>query len=190
MGMVLRSPAFPDFGWMPDRYTSEPHVSPPLVWWDVPRGAESLALVCDDLEHADDRCFRWALCDIPAQKRSIVEGYPAIVRLSVACQGANDFGSIGYYGPCPDGASPTHHRRFRLFALGIPTLGLISGASCQAIFARALDSAVEVAQLVGARPSYTASATDQVARAAVWDGSRPAASKGPEEPAAPGRVPS
>ncbi len=191
MGMVLRSPAFPELGWIPDRYASEAHVSPPLVWWDVPGRARSLALICDDLDDPSGRCFRWGLCDIPAQKRAIIEGYPATPRTRYTCQGTNDFGSVGYHGPCLHDGARTHHLRFRLFALEVPTLGHVPGASCRAIFARALEAAMEVAQLVGARPSaWPIEEGCHPEEASVWDARRPTVAREPQEPTAPGRAPS
>jgi Raf kinase inhibitor-like YbhB/YbcL family protein len=188
MGMVLRSPAFPDLGCIPDRYASERHLSPPLVWWDVPLEARSFALVCDDLDGADGRCFRWALCDIPGQKRAIVEGYPAVARTSYTCQGTNDFGAIGYHGPCAREGVLTHHLRFRLFALRVSTLGLAPGVSCRAIFARAFEASMEVAQLVGARPSRWPAEAGQEQPGSAWDVARHTVAREPREPAAPGRA--
>jgi Raf kinase inhibitor-like YbhB/YbcL family protein len=191
MGMVLRSTAFPDLGWIPDRYVSEPHRSPPLVWWNVPREARSFALVCDDLDAKDGRCLRWALCDIPAQKRAIVEGYPSIRRTRYTCQGTNDLGTLGYHGACGRDGARTRHLRFRLFALGVPTLGLAPGVCGRAIFARAVEASLEVAQLVGARPWYGATELDEAATATATapDGARAAVTRGPREPSAPGRAP-
>ncbi len=164
MGMVLRSPVFPDFGWMPDRFACEgaAGVSPPLVWWDVPPRARSLVIVCDDLDPTDDRRFRWAICDIPAAKREIAEAYPATPATAYTRQGMNDFGVVGYFGGCERGGAGARHFRFRLFAVALPTLGYAPGTSARLILARAIDEAIDVAQLIGARPSSEATMANVV----------------------------
>src|SRR5207247_3244469 len=61
-------------------------------------------------------CFHWSVLDIdPA-----TSGLPRNVSPSAAKpqQGRNDFGKVGYGGPCPP--SGTHHYRFTLTALAAP----------------------------------------------------------------------
>ena len=41
--------------------------------------------------------------------------------------GINDFGKAGYGGPCPP-PGPAHRYYFRLYALGVESLGLAEGA--------------------------------------------------------------
>jgi hypothetical protein len=57
------------------------------------------------------------LYNLPAGTRAIPEGLPALGQLpDGALQGRNDFGEIGYGGPCPPPGSP-HHYVFTLYAL-------------------------------------------------------------------------
>ena len=54
---------------------------------------------------------------LPADVRSLDEGVPGDATLANgAKQGKNDFGKIGYGGPCPPGGS-AHHYHFKLYAL-------------------------------------------------------------------------
>ena len=71
--------------------------------------------------------IHWVLYDIPAVTRELPVGVPKQGQLSDnSRQGKNDFGKIGYGGPCPPGG--THHYVFSLYALDT-TLGLPAGAS-------------------------------------------------------------
>jgi Raf kinase inhibitor-like YbhB/YbcL family protein len=57
------------------------------------------------------------LYDLPAETRALPEGLPALGQLpDGALQGRNDFGEIGYGGPCPPPGAP-HHYIFTLYAL-------------------------------------------------------------------------
>jgi len=62
----------------------------------------------------------WVLFNVPANIRQLPEGIPAQQQLqNGALQGRNDFGGIGYAGPCPPPGT-THRYRFTLYALDKP----------------------------------------------------------------------
>lgn len=126
--MVLRSPAFAEGGMIPSRYTCDgDDVSPGLAWSDVPDGAESFALVCDDPDAPAGTWVHWVLYDLPPAARELAERVPADPQLRAGGRhGMTDFGRIGYGGPCPPGG--THRYFFRLYALD-RTLGLAAGAT-------------------------------------------------------------
>jgi Raf kinase inhibitor-like YbhB/YbcL family protein len=118
----LSSPAFPDGGAIPKAYTCDGNdASPPLAWSGVPESARSLALVCEDPDAPGGTFTHWLIVDIPAAATALKEGVSAGDRVEVlpgapaARQGKNDFGKLGYGGPCPP--KGTHHYIFRLFAL-------------------------------------------------------------------------
>jgi Raf kinase inhibitor-like YbhB/YbcL family protein len=59
----------------------------------------------------------WVIYDIPATITALPEHVPALETLSNgASQGVNDFGRVGYGGPCPPPGKP-HRYFFRLYAL-------------------------------------------------------------------------
>lgn len=114
----LRTGAFRPNGPIPARYTCHGvGTSPALRWSAVPAGTRSLALVVEDPDAPSGIWVHWVIYNIPAHTRSLPSGVPHRPRLSDgACQGLNDFGKIGYDGPCPP-PGRVHHYHFRLFAL-------------------------------------------------------------------------
>jgi Raf kinase inhibitor-like YbhB/YbcL family protein len=113
--MTLLSAAFPPGGAIPVRYTCDgADISPPLSWSGVPSGTRQLALIVQDL---DVRFLHWAVAGIDPRVRSLaVDAIPA-----GAVQGLNDFGRVGYGGPCPSRGGRPHRYRFTLYALATAT---------------------------------------------------------------------
>jgi Raf kinase inhibitor-like YbhB/YbcL family protein len=110
---TLTSTAFADGEPIPRKHTCDGEdVSPDLNWEGVPDGAGALVLVVDD---PDARGFvHWLVYDMTASGSG---GLPEAVSESPEAppQGANDFGRIGYGGPCPP--SGEHRYVFTLYAL-------------------------------------------------------------------------
>ena len=117
MTLALSSAAFQDGGSIPDRYTCEGQdISPQLSWSEPPAGTQSLALIVDDID-TSGKFTHWVIFNIPSTSRELAETVPAQPQLSGgALQGKNDFGNIGYGGPCPPSGKP-HRYRFTLYAL-------------------------------------------------------------------------
>ena len=112
--MNLRSPAFENGEWIPPRYTCEgENLSPPLAWSGVPEEARAMALVLDDPDAPAKVWVHWVLYNLPPGAGMIPEGSRGLE--ATAREGRNDFGDLGYGGPCPPRG--THRYRFRLFAL-------------------------------------------------------------------------
>jgi Raf kinase inhibitor-like YbhB/YbcL family protein len=114
----LTSSAFADGDAIPREFSCDAaNVSPPLAWTGVPAGTAALVLVVDD---PDARGFvHWIVLDLAGHDGELPKGVSPTA--SSPQQGRNDFGKIGWGGPCPP--SGTHHYRFTLTALGAP-LGL------------------------------------------------------------------
>jgi Raf kinase inhibitor-like YbhB/YbcL family protein len=112
---------------IPARYTCDgANVSPDIQWSAPPAGTKSIAIVMDDSD-TPLLFTHWLAYDIPANTRDIPEGASTpSTRLGHAAEGANNFGNIGYGGPCPP--SGTHHYNFRVYALDVD-LTLPSGQS-------------------------------------------------------------
>jgi len=122
--MKLESSAFGTEGTIPIKYSCDGEdVSPPLSWQGAPEGTQSLALICDDPDAPGMTFVHWLIYNIPAEGQQLPENVPNRERLeSGALQGENNFGKVGYGGPCPPGG--THRYFFRLYALdGMLDLG-------------------------------------------------------------------
>ena len=120
MSFAIKTAAFTNGGEIPRKYTcSGENVSPALSWAETPLQARSLALICDDPDAPGGTWTHWIVWNIPAQTSSLPEAVAASQETIAggARQGKNDFGRIGYGGPCPPPGKP-HRYFFRLFALG------------------------------------------------------------------------
>ena len=92
-------------------------ISPQLTWNAPPAGTASFALIVTDPDAPGRTFLHWVLYDLPAGTRALPEGLPTHGQLADGSrQGRNDFGNIGYGGPCPPGHAP-HHYVFTLYAL-------------------------------------------------------------------------
>ena len=118
MAMEIKSSAFKAQEKIPAKYTCEgADVSPPLSWTDVPEKTQGLALICDDPDAPMGTWVHWVIYDLPTETRELPEGMtPKEVIENGARQGVNDFGKVGYGGPCPP-PGPAHRYFFKLYAL-------------------------------------------------------------------------
>jgi hypothetical protein len=111
--LALRSDAFGDGEAIPGRYTCDgANVSPPLAWTDVPEEAGAFAVIVRDPDA--DGFVHWVLTDIPAHTTSLPDGQGDTIGIA----GRNDFGRVGWGGPCPP--SGEHRYEFTLYALTAP----------------------------------------------------------------------
>ena len=119
---TIESPAFGHKEFIPERFTCDgPNVSPTLLWSHVPAGTKSFALICDDPDAPVGTWVHWVIYNIPADVNKLDEGVPRKDTLSNGiAQGKNDFGYIGYGGPCPPKGNP-HRYFFKLYALDVET---------------------------------------------------------------------
>jgi Raf kinase inhibitor-like YbhB/YbcL family protein len=123
MPLSLASPAFEHGGEIPARHTCDAEdLSPALVWSDAPEGTRSLALIVDDPDAPVGTFTHWVAWGIDPAAEMLEEGQ------SPAIEGANDFGTTGYRGPCPPPGHGPHRYSFRLHALDAE-LDLERGAS-------------------------------------------------------------
>lgn len=118
MDLEITNDIFNEGEIIPDKYTcSGEDISPPLNWSDVPEAAQSLALICDDPDAPGQTWVHWVIYNIPVDSDSLNENVPTDKKLKNGIlQGENDFGQIGYGGPCPP-PGPAHRYLFKLYAL-------------------------------------------------------------------------
>ena len=127
------------------------NASPALAWAHPPTGTRSFAVLMLDPDAPGGVWWHWAVFDIPATARSLQAdaGDPTRHLLPPgAVQVDNDFGSLGYAGPCPP-PGPPHHYRLLLYALRVANLGLDPGASAAQVAANAQANALAQAEIVG-----------------------------------------
>ncbi len=115
--MEIKSSAFKEGEIIPVKYTCDNiDISPPLEWSQVPDGTKTFALICDDPDAPVGTWVHWVLFNLPGNILELSENVPKIeVLKNGARQGKNDFGKIGYGGPCPPGG--THRYYFKIYAL-------------------------------------------------------------------------
>ncbi|MBI2039034.1 MAG: YbhB/YbcL family Raf kinase inhibitor-like protein [Candidatus Niyogibacteria bacterium] len=114
--MKISSSAFAAGARIPVEYTCDSSDRiPPLLFSDIPAGAQSLVLIMDDPDVPEsvrpDRMWdHWICWNIPSATASIIEGQepPGMI-------GKNSGGKPGYMGPCPPDRE--HRYFFKLYAL-------------------------------------------------------------------------
>ena len=111
---------------IPSQFTcSGAGLSPQLAWSAPPAGTSSYALVVTDPDAPGGSFVHWVLYDLPAGRRALAEGLTQAPE--GARQGRNDFGDLGYGGPCPPPGA-AHHYVFAFYALDAK-LNLPEGAT-------------------------------------------------------------
>jgi hypothetical protein len=137
------SSAFAVGGTIPRRHSCDGEDrSPPLSWTAPPPGSRSLALILDDPDAPGGRFVHWLAWGIGPDTGGLAEGEPAPL------EGRNDFGTVGYRGPCPPRGRGRHRYRFRLHALG-DELRLAPGAGIAELEQALRDNVLAVAELIG-----------------------------------------
>jgi hypothetical protein len=117
---TLTSTSFAAGDAIPRRFTCDGEdISPDLAWDGMPDGTAALVLLVDDPDAGG--WVHWIVLDVDGSQTGAlplgVSASPDAPR-----QGRNDFGEIGWGGPCPP--SGTHRYTFTLYALAAP-LGLV-----------------------------------------------------------------
>ena len=129
--MTLSSPAWPDGGQIPPKYTQAgDEASPPLAWSGAPDGVASYVLLVHDVDAAigpgTDDVLHWMLWNIPASVTALREHMPANPQQP---DGTRQISATGpyYRGPGAPASGPAHHYVFELYALDamldVPAIG-------------------------------------------------------------------
>lgn len=129
MKLSVSSSAFGEGESIPKKFACNgQNISPPLTWRNVPQGTKAFALIVDDPDAPSGTFTHWLIFNIPSETHELSAAIPSQGKLpSGALQGKNDFGEIGYDGPCPP-SGPAHHYRFTVYALD-KSLDLKAGAT-------------------------------------------------------------
>ena len=112
------------------------NMSPALAWSGAPADTKSFALLVHDPDApTGSGWWHWIAYNLPAGTTSLPAGAgdPQKKLLPAgAVQGRNDYGSVGYGGPCPPPGKP-HHYHFQLYALKVAKLDVPADASAALI---------------------------------------------------------
>lgn len=101
------------------------NASPQLSWRNAPAGTKSFAITLFDLDAPGPGWWHWAVADIPSTVSALplnasATGY---LRKIGALEARNDYGDVGYGGPCPPPGKP-HRYVLTVFALNTNDLRL------------------------------------------------------------------
>ena len=120
-GFQVTSEAFDEGGAIPAKYTCDgDNVSPKISWSNAPEDAKSFVVALVDPDAPEGTFHHWGVYAIPPNQTNIPEGVPAKATLDMgAMQAKNQFGDIGYGGPCPP-KGQEHTYIFRVMALDTP----------------------------------------------------------------------
>jgi len=116
MAIKVTSNVFNEGEPIPDRYACRGvNVSPPLEWEDV-SGTVKYAIICEDPDAPSGTWTHWLIFNLPSDTTFISEWIMEREEIDNGTkQGFNDFGTIGYRGPCPPGG--THRYYYKVYAL-------------------------------------------------------------------------
>lgn len=152
MTFSITSSAFEEGQEIPARYTCQgDDISPPLQWRGVPENTQSLVLIVDDPDAPDPAApqrvwVHWVLYNIPPQATGLPEAATPASQPGEAEEGVNDWGRVGYGGPCPPVG---RHRYFhKLYALDKTLQGLKQPGKAD-VLAAMEGSIIAEAQLMG-----------------------------------------
>jgi Raf kinase inhibitor-like YbhB/YbcL family protein len=129
VSLELQSPDFTAGGNIPKQFTCDgANISPALSWNAPPAATQSFVLIADDPDAPVGTWVHWVIFDLPANLRALPQDFPKNEQSADGSrQGRNDFGKIGYGGPCPPPGKP-HRYFFKLYALEAK-LNLMPGAT-------------------------------------------------------------
>jgi len=102
---------------IPVQYTCDGlDISPHLKWENPPAQIEEQALIMYDPDAPIGIFYHWLLYGIKPDLRELPENVPKQVMTNYGVQGVNDFGKVGYGGPCPPPGRP---HRYVFLILGL-----------------------------------------------------------------------
>jgi Raf kinase inhibitor-like YbhB/YbcL family protein len=130
MAFSISTKSFKPAETIPTKYTCDgADVSPDLKWSEAPKNTKGFALICDDPDAPVGTFTHWVLYGLAHDAAELPEGMAKTPEVGYPdCkQGKNDFGRVGYGGPCPPRGSK-HRYYFKLYALDA-AVSLQPGAS-------------------------------------------------------------
>ena len=117
MPIKLSCSSFEQGTMIPKKYTCDGlNVSPPLEWEGMPLTTKTLAIIVEDPDAPVKVWVHWLIFNINPHKNKLHEEISKAEIIEMGSkQGKNDFGKIGYGGPCPPNG--IHRYFFNIYAL-------------------------------------------------------------------------
>lgn len=114
----ISSTAFEEGFMIPAVHTCDgDDLSPQLHWDEEPSGTVSFALIMEDPDAPGGTFTHWIIYNLPPDVHSLEKITPIKNNLdNGGIQSKNDFGKIGYSGPCPP-EGEEHRYFFKIYAL-------------------------------------------------------------------------
>jgi Raf kinase inhibitor-like YbhB/YbcL family protein len=146
-GTIPNAQVFNEFG------CKGSNTSPALAWSGAPAGTQSFALLMHDPDAptGGSGWWHWIVYNLAPDTAALPAGAgdpKKGLMTPGAMQGRNDYGAVGYGGPCPPPGKP-HRYNFTLYALKVAKLEVPQGASAAMIGFNARAQALGEAQLTG-----------------------------------------
>lgn len=142
-GAMQLKTVFSNNEYIPSKYTCDGEdAAPELTIEEVPEGTQTLVLIVDDPDAPLGTWVHWVLFNIPPSTQKI--DYYNLPEGSK--MGMNDFGKVGWGGPCPP--SGVHRYFFKLYAVD-KTIDLLPGAKKSQVEKEIKDHVIEKAELIG-----------------------------------------
>lgn len=147
--MSITSQSLMSLSPIPDDFTcTGADKSPPLRWHGAPKSTKGFALIVSDPDAPGGTFVHWVAYNIPATATSLPAGLARSAEISGGgINGVNDFGHLGYNGPCPP-PGKVHHYHFKLFAVE-SILSVGHGADAAAVNSALKGHVVGSAELIG-----------------------------------------
>jgi len=98
------------------------NISPMLIWKDAPKETKSFAITMYDPDAPTDHgWWHWMVVNIPVDVHEFPQnaGSPESEYFDLGFQTMNDYGDIGYGGPCPP-EGKAHRYIITVYALDVP----------------------------------------------------------------------
>ncbi len=145
----LTSTAFKNGEKIPRKHTCDgDDTSPPLSWSGAPNRTKSYTIILEDQDAPGGTFTHWVLYDLPATATGLLEGAGKEGNSREGSkQGINDFGHVGYGGPCPPKGA--HRYIFRLYTLDIPGLNLKGRATKDEVLNATMGHVIFDTELIG-----------------------------------------
>lgn len=135
---------------IPSEFTCEGiNHSPEIIITGTPNGTKSFALIVEDPDAPVGLFVHWVIYDIEPAVTKLREGIEKTPKTGEGfLQGKNDFGRVGYDGPCPPKGHGYHRYFFRLFAVSF-LLSIRENATRESLLNAMEERIIEQAEFMG-----------------------------------------